>query len=168
MMLVNVIKWKVKVLRSPGEDLDDNDGECHKMKSESSLVTRWRAHAMYCPPNASCPECPFVLIIFCFRHCHHHYQHHHYCHQHRHQYHPSSSCPECQFVFLFCSLRSSHIPNICRNCPFQRMHVCRACHICSAPLKLIIVTATLNLARIVLLPPLGGIRGGPQLRGGPI
>ena len=66
LMLVKVIKRKVKVLWSHGEDLDDNDGECHKKESESSLVTWWRAHAMYCPPNASCPECPFVLIICLF------------------------------------------------------------------------------------------------------
>ena len=36
-MMVNVIKRKVKALWLPGEDLDD--GECHKKKSESSLVT---------------------------------------------------------------------------------------------------------------------------------
>ena len=71
-------------------------------------------------------------------------------------------------VLFFCSLRSSHIPtNICQNCPSQRMHVCRACHICSAPLKLIIFAATLNLARIVLLPPWVGLEGDPSSEGVP-
>ena len=40
LMLVKVIKRKVKVLWSPGDDLDDNDGECHKKKSESYPVIR--------------------------------------------------------------------------------------------------------------------------------
>ena len=154
MMLVNVIKWKVKVLRSPGEDLDDNDGECHKMKSESSLVTRWRAHAMYCPPNASCPECPFVLIICLFHH--QHYQHHHQ---------PSSNHPECQFVLFFCSLKSSHTYLIFVE--IALLNKCRACHM-QCTFETYHCRCHLEPGQDCFITPLGGIRGGPQLRGGPI
>ena len=141
--MVNVIKRKVKVLWSHG-------GELTRCIVLPAMQAAQSAH---------------LSSSFVFFYHHHHQYHYHYQHQHHH--HPSSSCPACQFVLFFCFLRSSHIPNICRNCPFQRMHVCRACHICNAPLKLIIVAATLNLVRIVLLPTWVGLEGDPSSEGVP-
>ena len=153
--MVNVIKRKVKVLWSPGEDPDDNAGKCHKMKSESSLVTRWRAHAMYCPPNASCPECPFVLIICLFHH----------------QQIPTSSSaqfksprlPICPLLLF--SKVLSYVPNICRDCPSQQM---QGMPYMQCTFETYHCHRHLEPGQDCFITPLGGIRGGPQLRGGSI
>ena len=64
-------------------------------------------------------------------------------------------------VLFFCSLRSSHIPtNICQNCPSQRMHVCRACHM-QCTLETYHCRRHLEPGQDCFIAPLGGIRGGP-------
>ena len=64
-------------------------------------------------------------------------------------------------VLFFCSLRSSHIPtNICQNCPSQRMHVCRACHM-QCTFETYHFRRHLEPGQDCFIAPLGGIRGGP-------